>query len=169
MASNYPDADELFGSPNILQDELYDADLEDGDCTAQTDRLDKEQIHDLEENDLCDYFSLQFTLSLLGEEKPTFNWSKEDKVFCAPAFRPTKPPGPTLTESPGDKAVDYFNLFFNSDLIKSIVNFTNKNAKRQHDKENSQSCFEITERELKAYLGVWILIEVLYKDRLEEL
>ena len=41
--------------------------------------------------------------------------------------------------------------------------------KDKHEKENSQNNFETSEREPKAYLGVWSLIEVIYKDRLEEL
>ena len=86
-------------------------------------------------------------------------------MFCY-WFRPTNTPDPTLTNSPCNRAVDYFDLFFKTDLIKSITEFTNANTKRHYENENSQNNFETTKRELKTYLGVWVLIEVIYKDRL---
>ena len=99
---------------------------------------------------------------------PKFDWKKEDKQFCVPAFTPTKTPGPTLSSPPGDKAVDYFNLFFDDHLVKSVVDFTNSNYKRSCD-ENKENTLDVIDRELRAYFGVKILIEILYKDRLEEL
>ena len=91
-------------------------------------------------------------------------------MFCVPPFTPSKPPGPTLSSCSRDKAVDYFNLFFDDELVKSVAKFTNGNYRRlyEQNKENF-STLDVTKTELKAYFGIRIIMEVSYKARLEEL
>ena len=128
---------------NTVDDEILDDNYTYEIETSNEDRLCREQNENLYDEEDCnsEFISLQFTLSLQG---------------------------PTLSNPPGNKAVDYFNLFFDDQRVNSFVDFTNSNYKCSCDK-NKENTLDIIDLELRAYVGVKILIEVLYKDRLEEL
>ncbi len=54
---------------------------------------------------------------------PDPNWSDVENVF--PIYPYDKDPGRTMDNAPGDTALSYFELFFDNDFVRRIMNWTN--------------------------------------------
>ena len=65
----------------------------------------------------------------------------------------TLTPGPTINLPDTGKAVDFFSLFFTEEIIRKIVEFTNKNAQ----KKEVPHWQPVTSEELKAFLAMLII------------
>jgi len=64
---------------------------------------------------------LRFVLETLDTENlPEFSWAGSEKVFCSPNFQPAAQPGPTRTMPANSTAIDYFNLFYDDDLMEKV-------------------------------------------------
>ena len=140
--------------------------------TTENDFLSREQDTSIENFDFDnDEEAFRTLLTFMDcEELKEYDWKHAEKITCIPAFMPDGRVGPKRIFAGG--SIDYFQLFYDNDFLQNICDFTNANAERkiQNDPDKHKGKWqELCVEELKAFLGVRIIIEMTSTDRIENL
>ena len=114
---------------------------------------------------------MKSSLALMLSFPPSVNSTgKTTSVYqVVHPFSPDAVPGPVNRTVPGEgKAIDYFKIFLDNEYLLKICHFTNLNAARNINMNKHLGPWsELTLEELKAFIGVDIVIETFWGDHLE--
>ena len=128
---------------------------EDDDNISLADLTSSDEFSDLEDDALEELFDSdedEDEFEGFGFDLPE-NMTWERQRFAVNDEPLTHEPGPTTDLPDSGKAIDFFLLYFSEEIIRNIVQFTNKNA----EVKRAQNWRAVTQEELKAFLAALII------------
>ncbi|KAK3747127.1 hypothetical protein QZH41_004407 [Actinostola sp. cb2023] len=145
-------AKRLYGMPSSQQIDLC---VRIGQCWS----IAEYEISESGESDESDRESLDAESGDSDDEE----WSSDLHHFDTEPFQ--GPEGLTTDITQDAKAVNYFSLIFDENILSHIANETNKYA-RMKLANTTQLWQDVTVREIKAYFGIYLIMGINYLPRI---
>ena len=108
---------------STISSDSDDSNISDDDNNQSQCEFDTNQDTSATEQDgLSQFEELRFVFDTLDMESvPDFdNWEQTESVFCQPPFTPSTTPGPTSSYPADMKPIDFFNLFYDDELLQKV-------------------------------------------------